>query len=41
MALAADVVVAETRDIGALGSIPPVHVITPGALVDYLFVEAQ
>ncbi|EPJ9673482.1 TPA: acetate CoA-transferase subunit alpha [Citrobacter freundii] len=41
MALAADVVVAETRNIGVLGSIPPVHVITPGALVDHLFMEAH
>lgn len=41
MALAADVVVAETRRIDTLGSIPPVHVVTPGALVDHLFTEAQ
>lgn len=41
MALAADVVVAETRRIDTLGSIPPVHVVTPGALVDHLFMEAQ
>lgn len=41
MALAAKVVVAETRSIDALGSIPPVQVVTPGALVNYLFMEAK
>lgn len=41
MALAAGVVVAETRSIDALGSIPPGHVITPGTLVDYLLMEDQ
>lgn len=41
MALAADVVVAEVRNIDATGSIPPEHVVTPGALVDYLMMEEQ
>lgn len=41
MALAADVVVAETRRIDMPGRIPPEHVITPGALVDHLYMEAQ
>lgn len=41
MALAADVIVAEVRNIDATGSIPPEHVVTPGALVDYLMMEEQ
>lgn len=41
MALAADVVVAETLSIEPIGSVAPEHVVTPGALVDYLFTEAN
>lgn len=41
MALAADVVVAETLSIDPIGSVAPEHVVTPGALVDYLFTEAN
>lgn len=40
MALAADIVVAETPHIEMPGGIAPEHVVTPGALVDYLL-EAQ
>ena len=41
MAMAADVVIAETRRIDALGSIPPEHVVTPGVLVDHLFMGGR
>ncbi|TKI07878.1 acetate CoA-transferase subunit alpha [Martelella alba] len=41
MALAADVVVAETASVESAGHIAPEHVVTPGALVDYLFMEAD
>lgn len=41
MALAAGVVVAETLSIDPIGSVAPEHVVTPGALVDYLFTGAN
>ncbi len=40
MALAADVVIAEARDILPVGAIPPDAVKTPGVLVDYLLERA-
>ena len=40
MALAADVVIAEPREILPVGAIPPDHVKTPGVLVDHLLERA-
>ncbi len=40
MALAADIVIAEPRDILPIGAIPPDAVKTPGVLVDYLLERA-
>jgi acetate CoA/acetoacetate CoA-transferase alpha subunit len=37
MALAADLVIAECSELVEIGGIDPEHVVTPGALVDYLY----